>query len=68
MFDILAQTLHRCHGVRIGGVSLFEAMSMFVGLRKDVWVLCRRKDAIEVCFVKPFAGSQNLAGSIRRRE
>jgi hypothetical protein len=43
-------------------------MSMFVGLREDVGIFCGRKDAIEVRLVKPFAGSQNLTSSIRRRE
>jgi hypothetical protein len=43
-------------------------MSLLVGLGEDVWVLCGWKDGVEVCFVEAFAGGEDFAGSVWRRE
>ena len=68
IFDVPAQTLHRRHRVGVGRVAFLETVGVLVGLGEDVWVVCGREDGVEVCLVEAFAGGEDFAGGVWRRE
>jgi hypothetical protein len=43
-------------------------VGVLVGLGEDVWDVCGREDGVEVCLVEAFAGGEDFAGGVWRRE